>query len=54
MSDDAKHVCGSVWIDGDGVVHHEGATFVDTCADGCCSDYKCDSCGKVFRIEWPD
>jgi hypothetical protein len=24
------------------------------CSDGCCDDYKCESCGHTVRIEWPD
>jgi transposase-like protein len=24
------------------------------CAEGCCDDYVCKSCGYAFRIEWPD
>lgn len=33
-----------------------GGKFLDDggCRDGCCSDYKCDSCGKRIRMEWPD
>jgi hypothetical protein len=25
-----------------------------TCADGCCTDYRCTACGATFRYEWPD
>lgn len=24
------------------------------CSEGCCDDYKCETCGYEVRIEWPD
>ena len=24
------------------------------CYQGCCDDYKCETCGHTVRIEWPD
>jgi hypothetical protein len=24
------------------------------CSEGCCDDYKCETCGKRIRVEWPD
>jgi hypothetical protein len=23
------------------------------CAEGCCDDFKCETCGHMVRIEWP-
>jgi hypothetical protein len=27
---------------------------VGGCLTGCCTDYRCKTCGKKFRFEWPD
>ena len=24
------------------------------CSEGCCDDYRCETCGHTVRIEWPD
>lgn len=24
------------------------------CAEGCCDDYRCETCGERLRVEWPD
>jgi len=24
------------------------------CSEGCCDDYRCETCGYRVRIEWPD
>lgn len=26
---------------------------VGECRDGCCTDYRCKKCDRVFRFEWP-
>jgi hypothetical protein len=33
-----------------------GQTMADDggCSQGCCDDFKCDTCGKKIRVEWPD
>ena len=49
------HKCGTISIDYEtGVVTKHGITNVGGCRDGCCDDYRCDGCGKTFRVEWPD
>lgn len=27
---------------------------VGGCSEGCCDDYRCETCGYKVRIEWPD
>jgi len=33
-----------------------GSSMADDggCSEGCCDDYRCETCGKTVRIEWPD
>lgn len=33
-----------------------GEKMVDDgdCGQGCCDDYRCETCGHTVRIEWPD
>ncbi|RTM07442.1 MAG: hypothetical protein EKK31_11830 [Hyphomicrobiales bacterium] len=33
-----------------------GAPMADDggCSEGCCDDYRCETCGHTVRIEWPD
>lgn len=39
---------------GNGGKWHPDSTKVGGCDEGCCDDYKCNDCGKEFRVEWPD
>lgn len=41
--------CGGLDCTGGRNVQRDG----DGCADGCCSDYRCQVCGERFRVEWP-
>lgn len=27
--------------------------LIGDCDEGCCDDYKCETCGKEIRVEWP-
>ena len=33
-----------------------GAKMLDDgdCGQGCCDDYRCPTCGRKVRVEWPD
>lgn len=33
---------------------HPDAEYVSSCVAGCCSEYHCPHCHKIFWIEYPD
>jgi acetone carboxylase gamma subunit len=46
---------GSVERDPNEACHHPNAEATgDTCHLGCCDEYLCPDCGKVFMVEVPD
>lgn len=47
-------VVGSVEHDPDCAHPRAGVARVGACPAGCCTDYRCSACGRVFRFEWPD
>lgn len=45
---------GSVEVQSNSCNHKNSESTGDTCSDGCCDEYKCKDCGKVFLVELPD
>ena len=46
--------CESINLTGGVVIVPDSIEWVGECGHGCCDDYRCTRCGRVFRVEWPD
>lgn len=46
---------GSIEVEpGETCRHPHAESTGETCAEGCCNEYRCLDCGKTFMLELPD
>ena len=55
MADRERYTCtkDAPWTADKSAAEHPGAEYLGSCLDDCCDRYRCQNCGKRFKVTVP-